>query len=240
MSTTDRAELATRLTAALRLSAPPIAIRFCDAAADEPGYGAEPPPANEAGRTGSVPAGCVFWMKATERTFSTTASDHANCSVGSYTHGFIGLEQAAKCDDVGAVLEAGWVDQAAVMALPHVSEEPAAVVYGPLAKAAADPDVVLVRIDGLALMTLHGALPELRIEGRPQCHVVAMAKAGTVAASVGCALSRARTGLPAEQMTCAIPARRLPEVVAKLEATASLDKAMANYAARDAVRFRAG
>ena len=45
------------------------------------------------GRTGRVPAGCVFWMKAADRTFGTVAEDHGNCSVGSLTHGFKTLDE---------------------------------------------------------------------------------------------------------------------------------------------------
>ena len=64
------------------------------------------PAPNEHGRTGQVPAGCVFWIDGADRTFATVAADHGNCSVGSYTHGFLTLEEAAAKDDVGAVLEA--------------------------------------------------------------------------------------------------------------------------------------
>ena len=104
------------------------------------------------------------------------------------------------------------------MGLPHLSETPGAVVYGPLAESRGEPDVVLLRINGFALMTLKGAFPEMPIEGKPQCHIVAMAKdQGTVAASVGCALSRSRTGMRSEEMTCVIPGRRLEEAVEKLE-----------------------
>ena len=238
--TSDFSDLSRRLTAALRLRAAPVAIRFIPMPATEPRYESTIPPANEAGRTGPVPAGCVFWVKATERTFATEAVDHANCSVGSLTHGWITLEEAATRDDVAAVLEAGWVDRSAVGSLPRVAERPAAIVYGPLAEASEAPDVVLVRVDGLGLMTLHGAVPDLRIEGRPQCHIVAIAKEqGAVAASVGCALSRARTGLRADEMTATIPGPRLADVVAAIEATATLDRAMASYAANDAKRFRA-
>jgi uncharacterized protein (DUF169 family) len=232
------AELARRLSIALRLEAPPIAIRFASQATDAPLFGAPSPAPNEAGRTGAVPAGCVFWVKATERTFATRADDHANCSVGSLTHGWIDLTEAATKDDVAAILEAGWVDEAAVLALPRVRQRPETIVYSPLGEATADPDVVLIRIDGLGLMTLHGAVGDLRIEGRPQCHIVALAKEdGVVAASVGCALSRARTGMPPGQMTCVIPGSRLSQVVDRLEAAAALDRKMANYAGNDARRF---
>ena len=86
--------LAARLTAALKPVAPPIGIAFArtDAPALPPPFDARMPAPNQAGRTGAVPAGCVFWMKATERAFATSAADHANCSVGSYTHGFLTLE----------------------------------------------------------------------------------------------------------------------------------------------------
>ena len=222
---TDLPDLARRLTVALRLESAPIAITFSDRE-------------GEPSLVGAVAAGCVFWMKATERAFSTSASDHANCSVGSYTHGLMDLATAAARDDVKAVLAAGWVDERAMQSLPHVPVRPESIAYGPLADCTAMPDVVLVRVDGLGLMGLHGAIPDLAIEGRPQCHIVALAKEEKmVAASVGCALSRARTGMPPEQMTCAIPGSRLQEVVERLEATVALDKVMANYAAQHAREF---
>lgn len=242
-NTTDWAGLAARLTAALKPVAPPIGIAFVYDAPSSlpPPFEAEIPPPNEAGRTGAVPAGCVFWMKATESAFSTSATDHANCSVGSYTHGFLSLADAATRDDVAAVLASGWVDHEAMVALPAVRERPAHVVYGPLAELAIVPDVVLLRINGLGLMALKDALPALRIEGKPQCHIVALAaEHGEVAASVGCALSRARTGMRADEMTCALPAARLAELVVAVEAAADLDRAMARYAASDARRFAGG
>ncbi len=233
-------ELARRLTAALRLRAAPVAIRFSATSVQEGRFESSGAAPNEAGRTGAVPAGCVFWMMGTERTFATEGPDHANCSVGSLTHGWLTLEEAATRDDVTAVLEAGWVDRTAVAALPRVGERPASIVYGPLADSVETPDVVLVRLDGLGLMTLHGATPGLRIEGRPQCHIVAIAKEeGAVAASLGCALSRARTGMRADEMTATIPGPRLAEVVEAIEATAQLDRGMASYASKDATRFRA-
>lgn len=241
MSTTDTSfrSLSKRLTATLSPIAAPVAISFRRGDQTSVGRRDTPYPApNEHGRTGQVPAGCVFWMHGASDTFVTTAADHANCSVGSYTHGFLTLEEAAATDDVGAVLEAGWVDEAAVMGLPVVAERPEAVVYGPLADATEQPDVVLLRVTGLGLMTLKDAVPEMRIEGKPQCHIVAIAKEQNgVAASVGCALSRVRTGMGPEEMTCVIPGARLEAVVSALESTLGLNRSMANYAATDAQRF---
>ena len=236
----DWPSLSDRLIAALKPTAPPLAISFLSKgqAAPVARLSDTYPEPNEHGRTGQVPAGCVFWIKGATASFATMAADHANCSVGSFTHGFLTLEEAATKDDVAAVLESGWVDGPSVMALPRVSEKPETVVYSPLAETASAPDVVLLRINGLALMTLKDTFPDLRIEGKPQCHIIAIAKHGQVAASVGCALSRARTGMRPEEMTCAIPGSRLAEVVAALERTVTLDRMMASYAAADAKRFQ--
>ena len=77
------------------------------------------------GRTGRVPAGCVFWMKAAERTFATVAEDHGNCSVGSLTHGFKTLDEVAGNSDVAALLETGWVTMDVVPQIPVVTRSPA-------------------------------------------------------------------------------------------------------------------
>lgn len=239
MSTQDWAQLAAKLTDTLHLASPPLAITFSAeplpgvAMFDDPMPGALPD-----GRTGRVPAGCVFWMKAADRTFGTIAEDHANCSVGSLTHGFKTLEEVAVNSDVAALLESGWVTMEMVPQIPVVSQRPGAVTYGPLADSQVDPDVVFLRVTGRQLMVLSDAIPGLRIEGKPQCHIVAVAKEQQeAAASVGCALSRVRTGMPPTEMTCAIPASQLADVVMSIRSHADADNAVARYAAEDARRF---
>ena len=238
---TDRKKLAETLTAVLHLAVPPIAISFERIVPDDvPAFGepmSEPAPD---GRQGRVPAGCVFWIRATERTFVTEPQDHGNCSVGTYTHGLAPLEDVVGHDDVATLLGSGWVDAVDIANLPAVSRPPAAVTYGPLADAPREPDVVLLRVNGRQLMVLSDALPALRIEGKPQCHIVALAKEhGAMAASVGCALSRARTGMRPDEMTLAFPGARLAEVVEAVERTAKVDTVVAKYAAEDARRFSA-
>ncbi len=238
---TDWSALATRLDGALGLAAPPIAITFGDTApAGVEAFDDAMPEPMADGRTGRVPAGCVFWMKSVDRTFSTVAEDHANCSVGSMTHGFKTLDEVAGNSDVAELLGAGWVTMDVVPQIPVVTERPAVVTYGPLAETPVDPDVVLLRINGKQLMTLHDAMPEMRIEGKPQCHIVAIAKEqGEVAASVGCALSRVRTRMPAQEMTCAIPGAKLGAVLDALATTTEADGKVARYAGTDARRFAA-
>jgi len=238
-ATTDWAGLADTLTATLHLGVPPITITFMDQVPAGPPAFDEPmsdPTAD--GRSGRVPAGCVFWIRAVERSFTTVPADHGNCSVGRYTHGFATMEEAAGHADVATLLEVGWVDAEAIAQVPAVSQKSAAVVYGPLAEATATPDVVLLRVNGRQMMVLSDAMPGLRIEGKPQCHIVALAKEqGEVAASVGCALSRARTGMRPDEMTVAIPGGRLASVVEAVVRAASVDTIVAKYAADDARRF---
>jgi uncharacterized protein (DUF169 family) len=235
----DWSQLAADLSDTLHLGAPPLAITFSDAPPDgvAPFAEAMPDPLDD-GRTGRVPAGCVFWMKAVERTFSTVAEDHGNCSVGSVTHGFQSLSDVVGNSDVAALLDSGWVTMDVVPQIPVVREKPGAVTYGPLADTSIDPDVVFLRVSGRQLMVLSDAIPGLRIEGKPQCHIIALAKEEQVpAASVGCALSRVRTGMPPTEMTCALPAAQLPDIVESIKRNAEADNAVARYAADDARRF---
>ncbi len=231
-----------RLRAALHLTVAPISITFSAEADNATPPFADPeeamPAPTDDGRTGRVPAGCVFWVHALDRTFSTRPDDHGNCSIGSLTHGLIDLATAAQRADVGALVEAGWVAPEIFPKIPVVKMRPETITYGPLADASAPPDVVLVRTNARGVMTIGDAVADLVIEGKPQCHIVAIAKEqNRPAASVGCALSRARTGMGVDEMTCALPGGRVDAIVAAIENAAWVDATVARYAAADAERF---
>ncbi len=241
VSRSDWPALAERLTSALHLSVPPIFLAFGDEAPAATRAFDKPmsEPAAD-GRQGRVPASCVFWVEAAaaEEPFSTVPEDHGNCSVGKFTHGLSELD--ATKGDVQALLESGWVTPEMVPQIPSVSSRPGAITYGRLADVPAGvvPDVVMLRVNGRQMMVLSDSIPNLSIEGKPQCHVVALAKEhDRPAASVGCALSRARTGMRPEEMTCALPAGRLVSLVDAIEATAATDAVVARYAAEDGRRF---
>lgn len=234
----DWNEVSAELSRLLRLDAPPIGITFsAEAPEGVEAYDAPMPEPTPDGRTGRVPAGCVFWMKGAERTFTTVPQDHGNCSVGSLTHGLIDLAEAAGRADVAALVEAGWVTPDVFPLIPTVAERPGFITYGPLAQSPVDPSVVLLRVDGKQLMTISDAVPGLRVEGKPQCHIVPLANAGEIAASVGCALSRVRTGMKPTEMTCAIPGSKVGELVDALRSTVDADAAVATYAGEDKRRF---
>jgi len=234
------AKLHTDLQQILGLAAPPIAITFANAEPDNMGrFDPKMPPTTEDGRTGRVPAGCVFWMRATERAFVTVPADHANCSVGSYTHGLKSMEEIATNADVAALVAAEWVSPADFPKVASVKSKSNYIVYGPLRDMTSDPNVVFIRLNGKQLMMLHDAWPGARMEGKPQCHIIPIAKEdGEVAVSVGCMLSRVRTGMSNNDISCAIPWAVLPELIGKLRGAVAADERVAQYAAADSRRFQ--
>jgi uncharacterized protein (DUF169 family) len=223
----------------LGLAVPPVAIAFVDHVPTAIGRikRAMPPPTTD-GRTGAVAASCVFWIAGTQSVFVTVAEDHGNCSVGSLTHGFKTMEQIADSADVAALCETGWVTAEAVTKIAVVREQPKFVVYGPLRDMPVDPTVILLRLNGKQQMLMLDAWPRLRFEGKPQCHIIPIAKeSNEIAMSVGCMLSRVRTGMSNNEVTCAIPASRVSELIERLRAARVADKAVAAYAAEDSRRF---
>src|ERR1019366_9049081 len=126
-------EAADALTQALSLMTAPIAITFSQSVPDGVApFDAPMPEPTPDGRTGRVPAGCVFWAKALDRTFSTVAGH----------------------SDVAALVESGWVTMDMVPEIPAIADRPEVVTYGPLAATPVDPDVVMIRVNAKQLMVL--------------------------------------------------------------------------------------
>jgi len=214
--------LTKELVRLLDLDHPAVAVAFH---AQEPAEQVRSRPTPE-------PAGCCFWQQAEQRRLHTTAADHANCSVGRYTHGLVSLGEAAAAEDTAALVGSGWVTAADLGSAPHAPATPAAITYEPLDEAD-EADVVLVRLTASSLMALQGACPELAVVTKPQCQIVPLALEGTIAVSPGCAVSRVRTGLPADELTCALPARDLADIVGRLARSRAADAAVSAYADSD-------
>jgi hypothetical protein len=99
--------------------------------------------------------------------------------------------------------------------------------------------VVFLRLTGKQLMLANDAWPELRFEGKPQCHIIPMAKENrVVAVSSGCMLSRVRTGMSNNEVTCALPAAKLADLVVRLNKAQRANMKVAAYAAEDAKCFQ--
>ena len=86
--------------------------------------------------------------------------------------------------------------------------------------------MVLVRLTASSLMSLQGACQELSAVTKPQCQIIPLALEGSIAVSPGCAASRVRTRLPADELTCALPARQLADIVARLDRSLAADAAV--------------
>jgi len=189
------------------------------------------------GRSGRAAAPCVFWMHAHERTFDTVAEDHGNCSVGRFTHGFAEAADILDKSDVGALLDVGWVTMEAFAGVAAMARRPKGVRYGPLAEAGSNPDLVLLRVTPRQMMEINDAVT-VEWSGKPQCQILPRAaETGVIAASMGCALSRARTGMGDDELTVAVPGHRVEELVEALRRVCRADEAVAGYAMADLTRF---
>jgi uncharacterized protein (DUF169 family) len=233
------ATLSQALTGLLGLEHPPIAITFLDGIPDDgtPLFDAPMSEPTEDGRSGRAAAPCVFWMHAHERTFDTLAEDHGNCSVGRFTHGFADAADILDKGDVAALLEVGWVTMESFADVASLSRRPAGVRYGPLSETAGEPDVVLLRVTPRQMMEINDAV-DVDWSGKPQCQILPRAaERGVIAASMGCALSRARTGMRDDELTVAVPGHRIEELAQALQPVTRADEAVVGYAVADMARF---
>lgn len=222
------ADLGERLVDLLGLEHQPVAITFRDSVpADGDFFDAPMSESTADGRSGRVAAPCVFWMHAHQRTFHTLPQDHGNCSVGRFTHGLAEAADIVDKADVGALLEVGWVTMEAFANVANLSWRPAAITYGALNQTTTTPDLVLIRLNPRQMMEINDAV-NVEFSGKPQCQILPRAADGQVfAASMGCALSRARTGMGENELTCAFPGSRLRELVRNLERVVAADRAVA-------------
>jgi uncharacterized protein (DUF169 family) len=176
-------------------------------------------------------------MHAHERTFDTVAEDHGNCSVGRFTHGFVDAADILDKTDVAALLEVGWVTMEAFGGVAALSRRPKGVRYGPLSETTSDPDLILLRVTPRQMMEINDAV-EVDWSGKPQCQILPRAaEMGVIAASMGCALSRARTGMSDDELTVAVPGNRVSELVDALGPVTRADDAVVGYAEADLARF---
>lgn len=214
----SHSELSESLVSLLGLEHSPIAITF-----------EEVVPASNHFEQPPVAASCVFWMLAGEQPLTTVPNDH-HCSVGRYTHGLASADDILDKEDVAALLDVGWVTMEAFAEVAQLSRRPAAISYGPLSQSTSVPDVVLLRINPRQMMEVSDAVT-VEFSGKPQCQILpGAADRGVFAASMGCALSRARTGMSDDELTIAFPGSRLDELVASLTPVRRADDAVAAYA----------
>ena len=224
----ERQGQADRLTEALDLSLPPIAIAFPDAV-----------PNGVPEFEGTVPAGCVFWQEAAARTFATTAGHHALCSIGIHTHHLSGAP-ASQPEELGAALEAmmglDYVREEEVAAIPVLEREAKHAVYGPLGEFPLDPEVVLLFTDSRQGLVMSEAVARVDGEvapamGRPACAAVPHAvNGGTAAMSLGCCGARAYLDALSDDLALwALPGSGLEAYCEQIAVLAGANRILATF-----------
>jgi uncharacterized protein (DUF169 family) len=201
-------ELANQLTTSLKLSLPPIAVAFSDAA-----------PAGVPVFDGTVPAGCSFWQEAARRTFATSAADHALCSIGIHTH-HLTPAPATQAGELQEALQAmrglDYVRPEEVAAIPTLQREARHAVYGPLADFPLAAELVLLFAHAQQGLILSEAATRVddgipAAMGRPACAVVPqVVNQGQAAMSLGCCGARAYLDAMSDDVALwALPAGKL-------------------------------
>ena len=203
-------ELGIEIESLLNLDNPPIGIKFTD----------EAPPAGIPKTGDEVPAGCAFWSKAFTKEFYTLKEDHANCNIGSFTHGFVKGSDVSldACPDVNLMVQAKYLSLEDFGGVPRMNTASNYVVYAPLKSAKLVPDVVLFVCNAeQAMLVSEAANSTTRTMGKPTCAAIPYAfNDNGVAISLGCVTNRVRTGLKPGELVVTVPGSLLGSFVAKL------------------------
>ena len=235
----DNAKLAEELTASLRLTQPPIAVSFSDAA-----------PAGIPDYDGVAPAGCFFWQEAARRTFVTSSKDHAFCAIGIYTHHLAepGSNYAAELGEaLAAMNNLNYVRPSEVAALPVIKEAVRHVIYGPLAAFPLSPAVVILFAHAQQSLILteaitridHGIPPAM---GRPACAMIPrVVNHGNAAMSLGCCGARAYLDSLTDDIAMwALPGGKIEEYSAEIAGLARANKILTTFHLRRRKDVEAG
>jgi len=219
MDLTEYRQIGSELNELLNLENPPVAISFV-----------ETPPQGARKNEESVSAGCVFWIRGFKDTFYTDQRDHANCNIGSFTHGFLPPEKVSldTCIDMALFERTGYFPVSEFGGVPRMSEAPNFVAYGPLHKIGFEPDVVLMVCNPQQAMLVGEAAGNARLMGAPTCAAIPMAyNDHQVGISLGCVTNRIRTGIKPSEMVVTVPREELAGFTEKLRRRAKANEEVA-------------
>jgi uncharacterized protein (DUF169 family) len=218
----------TSLQKLLRLSSPPVAISFLEAAPRGVRHVSE-----------VEPAGCGYWRRAAAgEVFFTVADDHKRCPVGAHTHN-VTLSPAEQQELMGLVqtmVGLSYLKMADVALIPTRATPLQVAVYAPLTDTPVPPDVVLVRGNAQQLMLLVEAAQAAGVAGttaamgRPTCAVLPEAiNSARTAASFGCIGNRVYTGADDTEAYFAIPGPQLGRVEENLAVIVRANRELENF-----------
>lgn len=222
-------QLAARLSAALTLEYPPVALTLVDTPPDDV------PTTQEV-----VPSACTFWRLAETNTFYAPAEAHFNCPIGSMVMGFEMPQdvQAKLSGMVTMMCDCEYLDPAEAEHIPTNTGQNSGIVYGPLADHPTTPSAVLMWLTPRQAMLCNEAggnakwstetLP--RTTGRPACAAIPLSiKNENTATSYGCAGMRTFTEISDDRMLIAIPGAQLETFTQAAEASAATNKTMEDF-----------
>jgi uncharacterized protein (DUF169 family) len=217
-----------QLTSLLGLQMPPVAVSFRATA-----------PSGLTRVAAAGPAGCSYWKRAAEgQSFFTEAPDHYNCPIGAHTHG-IDLPPAQAQELTGVVttmVQLGYIRPEEVPGIPRRQGGFGVAVYAPLADAAGEPDVVLVRGNARQMMLLTEAAGAAGVGGgsglmgRPTCAAIPeVLRTGKAVGSLACIGNRVYTDLGDDEFYVALPGKNIAAVAEKLTGIANANRELEKY-----------
>jgi uncharacterized protein (DUF169 family) len=187
---------------------------------------------------GSVPSGCTFWKLAQQgQVISTTARDHFNCPIGSYTHNVpLPAEREGELmDTLQLMTSIGYLKMEEVPGIFRLESTPGAITYSPLGLATTIPDVVIFTGQPASIMLLveaanrAGVLSDLPLLARPTCMALPAALKKGMVTSGACSGNRIYNDLPSDEMYAIVPGDALEKVAAELAVIADAGVKLNQY-----------
>jgi uncharacterized protein (DUF169 family) len=225
----DRRESADRISSALGLDTPPIALSFADSA-----------PAGVQNFAGEVPSACTFWRQAETAVFYASAAKHFNCPIGTMTMGFE-MPETVQQELMGLVTtmcETGYITPEEPAMIPTSEKKAAGIVYGPLSEFPLEPDIVLMWLTPRQAMFYNEAVGNCRWTttapvtawGRPACAALPLAmKSDQSTLSLGCMGMRTYTEINEDRLLAVLPGNQVDDLMTSLETTLQSNEVIRTY-----------
>jgi uncharacterized protein (DUF169 family) len=222
------ASIAERLTRALALDTPPIALTFTDSQPESVG-----------GPDRAVPSACSFWRLAERGVFYAAAEAHFNCPVGAMVMGFPLTDQVQQTLGglMTSMVECGYFGADEADKVPSVQPSARGILYGPLADLPLPPGLVLFWLTSRQAMlwneaarTASWAANSVLTTGRPACAALPTALThDSPAISLGCAGMRTFTDIPDDRLLAAVPGPRIGALADDLDRVTAANGTMLAY-----------
>jgi uncharacterized protein (DUF169 family) len=235
----DHKARAHELSTKLGLDTAPIALAFVEA-----------PPANIQFFEDEVPSSCTLWRRAEAGVFYAPAEKHFNCPVGAMVMGFELPDHVSQAlrGCVEMMCGCGYITPDEPAKIPTLKQPKSGIVYGPFADFPLTPDLILMWLTPRQAMLYSEAVGQaqwtapapLTASGRPACAALPLAFENSDATlSLGCMGMRTYTEINPDRLLAVLPAKKLSDFLAHLEATLQANQTMHAYYAGQKAQFAA-